>query len=138
MHVLDIRTFRSDQPCETSAEQRCRAPTGSLAGRRTAQPGPLEPDRPTGLRHARIRLVKTISELNLTNVVIASRDAHIHAVSNVTLRDDELDGPAVAAEFLATSISSGGDGAAANHSTRHARRQPPHAPGQRPAGLSDL
>ena len=42
--------------------------------------------------------------------MVSTGDAHIHAVGVVPMRDDELDGPAAATEFLATSISSGGDG----------------------------
>nr|WP_316626832.1 alkaline phosphatase D family protein [uncultured Brevundimonas sp.] len=65
-----------------------------------------------GYPEARARLVRTIADLKLSNVVVASGDAHIHAVGTVPLRDDEPDGPAAAVEFLATSIASGGDGAA--------------------------
>lgn len=65
-----------------------------------------------GYPEARARLVGTIADLKLSNVVVASGDAHIHAVGTVPLRDDEPDGPAAAVEFLATSIASGGDGAA--------------------------
>lgn len=65
-----------------------------------------------GYPAARARLVKAISDRNLTNVVIATGDAHIHAVGAVPMRDDEPDGPAAATEFLGTSITSGGDGTA--------------------------
>ena len=63
------------------------------------------------LRAARARLVKSITDRKLTNVVIASGDAHLHLAGVVPVRDEEPDGPAAATEFLATSISSGGDGA---------------------------
>jgi alkaline phosphatase D len=59
---------------------------------------------------ARARLVRQIMERKLTNVVIASGDAHQHFVGTVPVRDAAPDGPAAATEFLATSISSAGDG----------------------------
>jgi alkaline phosphatase D len=68
-------------------------------------------DKWDGFPGARARLVRSIRERGLTNVVIASGDAHIHAIGTVPVRDEEPDGPAAATEFLATSISSGGDGA---------------------------
>ena len=43
-------------------------------------------------------------------VFIATGDAHVHNAGVVPLRDDALNGPAAAVEFLATSITSGGDG----------------------------
>jgi len=76
-------------------------------GTTRARPGG---DTWNGYPAARARLVKSISDRGLTNVVIATGDAHIHAAGTVPLRDSELDGPAAATEFLATSISSGGDG----------------------------
>lgn len=161
MHVLDTRTFRSDQPCETPNAQHCRASGASdvtmlgqaqenwlAEGLRNparwnliaqqvfvmpvirkgpdgvAKAGSL--DTWGGYPEARARLVKTITDLNLTNVVVASGDAHIHAVGTVPLRDDEPDGPAAAVEFLATSISSGGDGAAETEGTRTMRAGSPH------------
>lgn len=68
-------------------------------------------DKWDGYPAARARLIKAITERKLTNVVVASGDAHLHAVGRVPLRDDELDGPAAATEFLGSSITSGGDGA---------------------------
>lgn len=67
-------------------------------------------DKWDGYPGARQRLVKTITDLGLTNVVIATGDAHMNAVGEVPLHDEERGGPAVATEFLATSISSNGDG----------------------------
>lgn len=62
-----------------------------------------------GYAPARARLVKSITDLGLTNVVVATGDAHVHAAGTVPVRDDEPDGAMAATEFLATSISSGGD-----------------------------
>jgi len=69
------------------------------------------PDKWDGYPGSRERLTKSIREKNLSNVVIAAGDAHMNAVGEVPLRGDEPDGPAIATEFLATSISSNGDGA---------------------------
>src|SRR5690606_20512805 len=64
-------------------------------------------------------LVRSITSKAPTHVVIASGDAHMNAIGTVPHRDDEPDGPAVATEFLASSISSNGDGALV---TPHVRR----------------
>ncbi|RZI98645.1 MAG: alkaline phosphatase [Brevundimonas sp.] len=77
----------------------------------TVAPRPGE-DTWNGYPQGRERLRAAITDKALTNVVIATGDAHIHAVGVLPRRDDELDGPAVATEFMATSISSAGDGAA--------------------------
>ncbi|NYT40769.1 alkaline phosphatase D family protein [Sphingomonas sp. R-74633] len=76
-------------------------------GTRQLRPGP---DNWSGYPAARARLVRSIARHKLSNVVIATGDAHIHAVGTVPMRDDAPDGPAAAVEFLATSITSGGDG----------------------------
>lgn len=68
------------------------------------------PDKWDGYPGSRQRLAAAIADRKLTNVVIATGDAHMNAIGEVPLRDDEPDGPAVATEFLATSISSNGDG----------------------------
>ncbi|WP_374453846.1 alkaline phosphatase [Phenylobacterium sp.] len=153
MHVLDTRSYRSDQLCEREGQAACR-PADDLrstmlgaqqeawlaAGlrndarwnliaqqvfvmptRRRAPDGSVGrggTDTWNGYPAARARLVKAIGDAGLTNVVVATGDAHIHAVGSIPLRDDEPDGTAAAVEFLATSISSGGDGAAETDGTR--------------------
>jgi alkaline phosphatase D len=153
MHVLDTRSYRSDQLCERQGQAACR-PADDLrstmlgaqqeawlaAGLRNgarwnliAQQVFVMPtqrrlsdgslgrggtDTWNGYPAARARLVKAIADAGLTNVVVATGDAHIHAVGSIPLRDDEPEGPAAAVEFLATSISSGGDGAAETDGTR--------------------
>jgi len=77
-------------------------------GGRQLRPGP---DSWSGYLASRARLVESIARHKLSNVVIATGDAHIHAIGTVPMRDDAPDGPAAAVEFLATSITSGGDGA---------------------------
>jgi len=75
-------------------------------------------DKWDGFPDSRRRLLQGIHDRKLGNVVIATGDAHMNAVAEVPLRDDERDGPAVATEFLATSISSNGDGAVDSPSVR--------------------
>ena len=75
----------------------------------TTRPRPAG-DTWNGYPAARARLVKTIGDRGLSNVVIATGDAHVHAAGVVPVRNEELEGPAAATEFLTTSISSGGDG----------------------------
>lgn len=153
MHVLDTRSYRSDQLCERVGQAGCRPEDTSQATmlgaeqeawldaglrnparwnliaqqvfvmptQRRMPDGGLQPggtDTWNGYPAARRRLVKSIQDARLTNVVIATGDAHIHAVGTVPIRDSEPDGPAAATEFLATSITSGGDGAAETAGTR--------------------
>ncbi len=148
MHVLDTRSYRSDQLCMTRDERNCRAsdnPPGTILGaaqeawlneglrtsaakwnliaqqvrvmplKRRAPDGsfmPIPTDGWSGYPDSRARLVQSIKAARLSNVVIATGDAHMHNIGSVPFRDDEPDGPAAAIEFMASSISSGGDGAA--------------------------
>ncbi|HVJ02648.1 MAG TPA: alkaline phosphatase D family protein [Sphingomonas sp.] len=149
MHVLDTRSYRSDQLCEKPGQANCRASEGpdttilgpaqekwldqglgasrarwnlvaqqvmvmplylpTATGSRTLRPSY---DGWGGYPAARTRLIKSIADHRLTNVVVATGDAHIHAAATIPLDDRAPDGPAAATEFLATSITSGGDGAA--------------------------
>lgn len=69
-------------------------------------------DNWNGYPHARQRFVDMIRRRELTNVVIGSGDMHQNVVGHVTTNAaDPLSTP-VAAEFLATSISSSGTGGA--------------------------
>jgi alkaline phosphatase D len=150
MHVLDTRSYRSDQLCEAPGRSReeldaCRPPDRPertmLGGRQEAwldrglgndvhwnfiaqqvllmpydarKDGSSVPvvgkDNWGGYPLARQRLVDSISRHELTNVVIGSGDLHQHVVGSVPRRLEELEGPAIASEFLATSISSSGTG----------------------------
>lgn len=149
IHVLDTRSYRSDQLCAKPGQANCRAQDSAdatiLGGAQEAWLGeglrndarwnllaqqvwvmPLYESRATGglgLREgatdtwrgypaARARLTRSIAERKLTNVVIATGDAHVHAVGTVPMNDREPDGPQAATEFLATSITSAGDGSA--------------------------
>lgn len=63
-----------------------------------------------GYRPARARLINSIRRHNLTNVVVASGDFHRNFVGTVPEREEAPDGSQAAVEFLATSISSNGNG----------------------------
>lgn len=67
-------------------------------------------DKWDGFPGSRQRLTRMIADRKLTNVVIAAGDAHMNAVGEVPLSDEDRDGPTIATEFLATSIASNGDG----------------------------
>lgn len=145
MHVLDTRSFRSDQPCNDGKIKPCPieahvAPTmlgatqeawldeglgNAAVWNLLAQQvlvTPYQRHRPgevasftsfdtwDGYRPARARLVDSIGQRGLTNVVIASGDFHRNIVGAVPEREEAPDGKAVAVEFLATSITSNGDG----------------------------
>lgn len=145
-HVLDTRSYRTDQSCKDIARAETCTPEAhaspdmlghaqeawldeGLGNVRTwnllAQQVIVMPldvraagqDRPVfetdlwdGYRPAKARLVDSIRRQGLGNVVIATGDHHKHAAGIVPERDEAPDGPAVAVEFLATSISSGGNG----------------------------
>jgi len=76
------------------------------------RPGDAEPvysmDQWSGYMHSRRRLLGHIEQRALTNVVTVSGDAHLHFAGD--LIQDDGDGKVLSSEFLATSISSGGDG----------------------------
>ena len=72
--------------------------------------GRANEDSWSGRPDARQRLVRTIQERGLTNVVIATGDVHKHHAGVVPGREAALDSAPVATEFVSTSISSGGDG----------------------------
>ncbi|WP_176590309.1 alkaline phosphatase D family protein [Sphingobium sp. EM0848] len=76
--------------------------------RRAQLPGP---QGVTAYRPARARLIDSIRRHQLSNVVIASGDFHRNFVGTVPEREDAPDGKQAAIEFLATSITSNGNGA---------------------------
>lgn len=63
-----------------------------------------------GYRPARKRLLDSIARHSPGRAVIASGDYHRHFAGTVPMDEEALDGEMAAVEFLATSISSGGDG----------------------------
>lgn len=77
-------------------------------------------DNWNGYSLARQRLIDSIRGRGLTNVVIGSGDAHQNYIGSVPLDPSRPDGPAIASEFLATSISSGGTGGLRHPDEQHA------------------
>jgi alkaline phosphatase D len=73
--------------------------------------GTLNTDSWSGYPDARARLVKTIEERRLSNVVIATGDVHKHHVGVLPSREGDLASAPVATEYVCTSVASGGDGA---------------------------
>ena len=150
MHVLDTRSYRSDQFCERPGATReatdlCdpvdqpgrtmmgaaqeawldRGLTNDAHWNFIAQQVLMMPydarkdggarpvigtDNWNGYPLARQRLVDSIARHNLNNVVIGSGDMHQHVVGSVPHRSADPTSPAIASEFLATSISSNGTG----------------------------
>ena len=159
MHVLDTRSFRSDQPCDDGKIKPCPAeahvsPTmlgttqenwldeglgNAAAWNLIAQQVLLMPyerhspgeaaswtnfDTWDGYRPARARLIDSIRQRDLTNVVIASGDFHRNIVGALPAREDAPGGKAVAVEFLATSISTNGDGGTLSEAERELSTNP--------------
>lgn len=77
-----------------------------------------------GYRPARARLIDSIRRHDLTNVVIASGDFHRNIVGVVPEREEAPDGKAAAVEFLATSITSNGDGGPLSEAERELSTNP--------------
>jgi alkaline phosphatase D len=92
-------------------------PAGRGAGRTNL-------DSWSGYPASRERLVGAIQARKLSNVVIATGDVHQHHAGVVPARG--FDGPAVATEFVSTSISSGGDGVALADSWKDVPADNPH------------
>lgn len=77
-------------------------------------PGPAETfnmDSWSGYPLARQRLVATLQAAKARNPVILTGDVHASWVGQLHVEPQNVNSPGVAAEFVATSISSGGDGA---------------------------
>jgi alkaline phosphatase D len=145
-HVLDTRSYRTDQSCNDVARAATCTPEAHASPEMLGHaqeawldeglgndrvwnllaqqvivmpfdvraPGAARPvfetDLWDGYRPAKARLRESIKRHGLTNVVIATGDHHKHAAGIVPERDEAPDGKGVAVEFLATSISSGGNG----------------------------
>lgn len=75
-------------------------------------------DNWNGYPHARQRLIDMIAERGLSNVVVGSGDMHQHVVGSIPRVSDDPESPAIASEFLSSSITSGGSG-----SERHSFQQ---------------
>jgi alkaline phosphatase D len=150
MHVLDTRSYRSDQLCEApglSRDELDRCIPVDRPGRTmlgaaqeawldrglandarwnfiaqqvlmmpydARKDGTTTPiigkDNWNGYPLARQQIVDSIRRHKLTNVVVGSGDIHQHIVGSVPGRLEDPTSPAIASEFLATSVSSNGTG----------------------------
>jgi alkaline phosphatase D len=95
-----------------------------------AAPGPtvnLSMDQWSGYPAARNRLVRAIGQRAPNRTVLITGDIHSNWVAEVRSDFSRPDAPVVAAEFVGTSISSGGDGAdRAGEVTEQALAENPH------------
>lgn len=162
-HILDTRSYRSDQVCDDGKRQPCartlhmapnmlghaqeawldegltpvegQSPTWNLLAQQVivmpvdyrtvgSAGGKYNMDSWDGYRPARARLIETIQRHALTNVIIATGDAHSHMIGSVPGNDEAPDGRKVAVEFQVASISSGGNGAGAAGAENLLRHNP--------------
>src|SRR6185437_13970728 len=82
---------------------------GTLMGYNNEAPPPghtFWTDAWNGYPAARDRLVKFLAERHIANPVVLSGDIHAFVVSGLHLKASDLESPVVAAEFVATSVSS--------------------------------
>ncbi|MGC4031190.1 MAG: alkaline phosphatase D family protein [Tepidisphaeraceae bacterium] len=64
----------------------------------------------SGYAHERMEIVKYMQDARVSNPVVLTGDVHANYVNDLRVDDREADKPIVAAEFVGTSIASGGDG----------------------------
>jgi alkaline phosphatase D len=76
-------------------------------------------DQWPGYEFERRRVLRHFREQQVKNPVVITGDIHSHWANELIADFDELDSPVVGTEFVGTSISSGGDGAAAPKSHDH-------------------
>jgi len=88
--------------------------------------GRTNTDSWSGYPASRERLVSAIQARKLGNVVVATGDVHQHHAGVVPAQENAWDGPAVATEFVSSSISSGGDGVALADSWKDVPATNPH------------
>ena len=80
----------------------------------------------SGYSDARARVVDCIRDKKVTNAIIATGDVHKHHAGVVPFREGDLDGPAAATEYVASSISTGGDGSDIPKGWEHVPADNPH------------
>lgn len=83
-------------------------------------------DNWNGYPGARRRLADMIAERGLKNVVIGSGDMHQHVVGYLPSDPNDPGAPALASEFLASSITSGGNGSARHSFQQDTLARNPH------------
>lgn len=67
-------------------------------------------DQWASYEHERNELLQFMAERKVANPVVITGDIHANFVNELRVHDRHFDSPVVAAEFVGTSISSGGDG----------------------------
>jgi alkaline phosphatase D len=67
-------------------------------------------DQWPGCAHERMRLVEFLADRRVPNPVVLTGDIHSNWVNDLRVDDRKAEAPIVAAEFVGTSISSGGNG----------------------------
>lgn len=67
-------------------------------------------DQWPGYAHERLELVKFLADAKVANPVVLSGDIHSNWANDLRVDDRKADMPVVAAEFVGTSITSGGNG----------------------------
>lgn len=70
----------------------------------------VNPDSWAGYRMPRNRLLQTIRDRKVGNVVVLTGDEHQNYAGDLYLDGAKAEGAPIASEFVVTSISSGGDG----------------------------
>lgn len=156
-HVLDTRQYRSDQADQDNNQVRWQPNRTLLGARQegwlidgmarsgaawnilaqqskvaetddTVGPGESYPsDNWDGYAYSRAKLFDAVHERGIDNMVIVSGDAHVSMASNLKPRFKDPDSPVVGAEFLGTSITSGGDGTDISATGRRRLAENPHA-----------
>ena len=154
LHVLDTRQYRDDQPCGDGVVRPCEAalnPAAQVLGeaqerwlleglgasratwqvlaqqvmlmRRDFGNGAVAMDKWDGYPAARERLLQGMADRRIANAVVLTGDVHNAWAGDVRLAGE---GAVVATEFVATSITSGGDGSEQNANTPETLRRNPH------------
>lgn len=88
--------------------------------------GALNTDSWSGYPQARQRVIDLIAQRGQGNVVVATGDVHKHHVGVVPSNPDDLLSAPVATEYVATSISSGGDGSDIPETWENVLSENPH------------
>jgi alkaline phosphatase D len=79
---------------------------------REGDPGRYSMDQWPGYAAERMKLVEFLADRRVPNPVVLTGDIHSNWVNDLRVDDRKPEGPVVAAEFVGTSITSGGDGSA--------------------------
>lgn len=154
LHLLDTRGMRDDQPCSDGTRPPCEAvysETAQVLGAaqeawllnaatgngavwqvlaqqvpmfsRVFAHGAISLDKWDGYPAARARLLQGLSERGVSDAVVLSGDVHSAYAATVATTPG---GPALAAEFTASSISSEGDGSEQRRGTAALLAANPH------------